>query len=62
VIGRQQLPSHHLVWNRRWGAPYGYRSRHLLRPQGARFRVPQVVGPFGFQPDNSITRRLLVKR
>jgi SAM-dependent methyltransferase len=57
VIGRRQLPPHHLAWNRRWGAPYGHRSRHFVRSQDMRFRAPKVVGPFGFQPDNSITRR-----
>jgi SAM-dependent methyltransferase len=57
VIGRRQLPAHFVAWNRRWGAPYGKRSRHFVRDQALRFRAPQVVGPFGFQPDNSITRR-----
>lgn len=57
MIGRRQLPAHWEAWNRRWGAPYGKRTRHFVRSQGARFRAPQVVGPFGFQPDNSITRR-----
>jgi SAM-dependent methyltransferase len=31
--------------------------RHLLRWQALRFRFPRAVGPFAFQPDNSITRR-----
>ena len=57
MIGRREMPAHFSAWNRRWGAPYGKRPRYLLRDQAARFRIPQVVGPFGFQPDNSITRR-----
>ena len=57
MIGRRAMPAHFVEWNRRWGAPYGKRPRHLLRGQAARFQVPKVVGPFGFQPDNSITRR-----
>ena len=57
MIGRRQLPAEHQAWNRKWGAPYGRRTRHLIRSQGTRFLEPRVVGPFGFQPDNSITRR-----
>lgn len=57
MIGRRQLPTHFSTWNRRWGAPYGRPTRHLLRSQEARFRSPRLVGPFGFQPDNSVTRR-----
>ena len=57
MIGRRQLPAHFAEWNRRWGAPYGKRPRYMIRGQAVRFRAPQVVGPFGFQPDNSITRR-----
>lgn len=57
MIGRRQLPAHYDAWNQRWGAPYGKRTRHLVRSQATRFRAPQVVGLFGFQPDNSITRR-----
>ena len=57
MIGRRAMPAHFVEWNRRWGAPYGKRPRHRLRGQAVRFQVPKVVGPFGFQPDNSITRR-----
>lgn len=57
MIGRRELPEHFQRWNRRWGAPYGKRARHVLRRQGLRSRLPRAVGPFGFQPDNSITRR-----
>lgn len=57
MIGRRELPEHFEQWNRRWGAPYGMRARHLLRRQALRFQFPRLVGPFGFQPDNSVTRR-----
>ncbi|MBW3548112.1 MAG: methyltransferase domain-containing protein [Actinobacteria bacterium] len=57
MIGRRELPEHFERWNRRWGAPYGKRPRHVLRRQALRFTFPRAVGPFGFQPDNSITRR-----
>lgn len=57
MIGRRQLPAHYEAWNRRWGAPYGRPARHLIRSQKVRFQSPRVVGPFGFQPDNSNTRR-----
>lgn len=57
MIGRRQLPANFEAWNRRWGAPYGHPTRHAIRWQSARFRAPKVVGPFGFQPDNSNIRR-----
>lgn len=57
MIGRRQLPPLHEAWNRRWGAPYGRAWRHALRRQRLRFFLPRLVGPFGFQPDNAITRR-----
>jgi SAM-dependent methyltransferase len=57
MIGRRELPEHFERWNRRWGAPYGKKMRHVLRRQALRFRFPRAVGPFGFQPDNSVTRR-----
>jgi SAM-dependent methyltransferase len=47
------------AWNRRWGAPYGHESwwrRGLQRISPERLR-PHLVGPFGFQADNSSTRR-----
>ena len=46
-------------WNQRWGAPYGHESwwrRGLGRVSPERLR-PQVLGPFGFQAENSSTRR-----
>lgn len=57
MIGRRKLPPHYEAWNRRWGAPYGRAWRHVLRRQAHRFWFPRLVGPFGFQPDNAITRR-----
>lgn len=57
MIGRRQLPAEHEAWNRKWGAPYGRVWRHVLRRQEWRFRLPRLVGPFGFQPDNAATRR-----
>lgn len=57
MIGRRELPAHYQAWNRRWGAPYGRPVRHLIPSQKLRSWLPNVVGPFGFQPDNSITRR-----
>jgi SAM-dependent methyltransferase len=57
VIGRRQLPPHFEAWNRRWGAPFGKRARHLVRSPQLRLRFPRMVGAFGFQPDNSNTRR-----
>lgn len=57
MIGRRELPPHFKAWNRQWGAPLGGRARHFVRSQDIRLKFPRVVGPFGFQPDNSNTRR-----
>ena len=59
MLARKDMPEHFLAWNSRWGAPHGHERwwrRGILRlsPETAR---PRVVGPFGFQPDNSETRR-----
>lgn len=56
MIGRRQIPVAHQAWNRRWGAPYGTVWRHVLRRPRLRALAPRLVGPFGFQPDNAITR------
>ncbi len=45
-------------WRRRWGAPYGGPLRHLVRPPWLRLRLPRLLGPFAFQPDNNETRRV----
>lgn len=57
MIGRREIPSLHEAWNRRWGAPWGTPARHLLRSSRLRLRFARLVGPFGFQPDNTNVRR-----
>lgn len=59
MLARKTLPEQFLRWNRRWGAPFGRNRlphRLALTVAPARWR-PWIVGPFGFQPDNSATRR-----
>jgi 2-polyprenyl-3-methyl-5-hydroxy-6-metoxy-1,4-benzoquinol methylase len=50
MIAKKDLPAHYRQWNRRWGAPYGYRVTGALEHAG-RFADPDPAryGPFGFQ-------------
>jgi SAM-dependent methyltransferase len=59
MLARKGMPRQFVEWNRRWGAPRGreriwHRIGARISPRSLR---PFVVGPFGFQPDNSETRR-----
>lgn len=59
MLARKEMPEHFLAWNRAWGAPTGHDRwwrRAALRVSPEQLR-PRIVGPFGFQPDNSETRR-----
>lgn len=58
MLARRRLPPEFEAWNRRWGAPFGRRLGRSLRRRapGLVRRLPQLIGPFGFQ-DNSSTRR-----
>lgn len=55
MIARRALPAGFLAWNRRWGAPEGLPRGRRLRRRVPRLveRVPRLIGPFGFQPNNS---------
>jgi SAM-dependent methyltransferase len=55
LIGRRSLPAAFAAWNRQWNAPYGSRWGRRIRKRAPRVtdRFPRLLGPFGFQPNNS---------
>jgi SAM-dependent methyltransferase len=59
VIAKRRLPPEYLLWNKRWGAPNGNRSRRLLHRfswgEAVSGAFPRLRGYFGFQ-ENSATR------
>ncbi len=57
MLARRALPGRFEDWNRRWGAPFGYRGRTSL--EGSAFSCTEAVaaGFFGAEP-NSTTRRV----
>lgn len=57
MLARRRIPSAYHRWNRRWGAPSGYRW-FLRLPGKQRIKrwLPRLAGPFGFQLNNT-TRR-----
>jgi len=56
VIARSKLPDAYLAWNRTWGAPSGRKAiKKLVRTSWRSLPgLAQAIGPFGFQPNNSI--------
>lgn len=57
MLARRRIPSTFHRWNRRWGAPSGYRwFVHSPFKEGIRRYIPSLVGPFAFQINNT-TRR-----
>lgn len=57
MLARRRIPADYHHWNRRWGAPSGYRW-FLRLPGKERLKswAPRLAGPFGFQINNT-TRR-----
>jgi SAM-dependent methyltransferase len=57
MLAPKEIPERYREWNRRQGAPNGHRRarRGPLRRPDLWWKVPAIVGPFGFQA-NSATR------
>lgn len=56
MIASKEIPEEYRAWNKRWGAPFGFRvDRSLEHPHRFGDADPGRYGPFGFQR-TSLTR------
>ena len=55
MLAPGEIPKEYREWNRRFGAPFGFRRQRLPIPRYRSLsqRFPRIEGPFGIQPNNT---------